>query len=107
MSTALRSASNEGLGVFHACSSKLPNLQALTKGLKREWEFMGTALKPFPACRMTHGAIELASAMAARTDRESVESITVAIRPACMNIVGTAVPNKFHPQYIVDAQFSM
>ena len=94
-------------GVFHAYSSKSPNLEALVKGLKVEWEFMGTALKPFPACRMTHGAIDLASAMAARSDQESVESITVAIRPSCVNIVGTAVPNKIHPQNIVDAQFSM
>ena len=94
-------------GVFHAYSSKSPNLQALTKGLKLEWEFMGTALKPFPACRMTHGAIDLASTMAASSDRESVQSITVAIRPACVNIVGTPVPNKIHPQNIVDAQFSM
>ena len=94
-------------GVFHAYSSKPPNLQALTKGLKLQWEFMGTALKPFPACRMTHGAIDLASAMAASSDREGVESIVVAIRPACVNIVGTPVPNKIRPQNIVDAQFSM
>ena len=94
-------------GIFHAYSSKSPNLEMLTNGLKLEWEFMGTALKPFPACRMTHGAIDLASAMAASSDRERVESITVAIRPACVNIVGTPVPNKVHPQNTVDAQFSM
>ena len=94
-------------GVFHAYSSKSPNLKALTKNLGLEWEFMGTALKPFPACRMTHGAMDLASSMAASTDREGVESITVTIRPACVDIVGTPVPNKIHPQNVVDAQFSM
>lgn len=94
-------------GVFHAYSSKPSNLKALTKNLGLEWDFIGTALKPFPACRMTHGAMDLASAMAASTDREGVESITVAIRPACVEIVGTRMPNKVHPQNIVDAQFSM
>ena len=95
------------LGFFHAFSSCLPDLEDLTKDLGTEWKFLGTALKPFAACRMTHGAIDLASDMASSSGPEEVESITVYIRKACINIVGLPNPNKIHPENIVDAQFSM
>ena len=97
------------LGFFRAYSPRTPDLEGLTKDLKKEWVFLGTALKPFPACRMTHGAIELCNGIATLTGRngDAVEKITVCIRNACISIVGLPVPNKIHPQNIVDAQFSI
>ena len=97
------------LGFFRAYSPRAPDLAGLTRDLKREWVFLGTALKPFPACRMTHGAIDLCSDMAASRGRDgdTVEKINVCIREACISIVGLPVANKIHPQNIVDAQFSI
>ena len=94
-------------GIFHAYSCREPDLELLVKDLKKQWFFTGTALKPFAACRMTHGAIDLASDLATSIGRDGVESITVTIRDGCWNIVGVPSSNKIHPQNIVDAQFSM
>lgn len=94
-------------GLFHAYSTRDPDLNALVKDLNHEWHFLGTALKPFAACRMTHGAIDMASRLARSVRLDGVEKITVTIRDGCYNIVGVPSPNKIHPQNIVDAQFSM
>lgn len=94
-------------GAFHAFSSRTPDLEGLTQHLGVDWQFLGTALKPFAACRMTHGAIDLASDIAASAGRENVDSITVSIRQECVNIVGLPAPNKIHPENIVEAQFSI
>ncbi|OJJ66107.1 hypothetical protein ASPBRDRAFT_429480 [Aspergillus brasiliensis CBS 101740] len=94
-------------GLFHAYSTRDPDLHALVKDLNHEWHFLGTALKPFAACRMTHGAIDIASQLARSVRLDGVEKITVTIRDGCYNIVGVPTPNKIHPQNIVDAQFSM
>lgn len=90
-------------GVFHAYSTREPDVDSLLKDLKKEWHFLGTALKPFAACRMTHGAIQLAGELASSIRRDGVDSITVTIRDGCFNIVGVPPPNKVHPQNIVDA----
>ena len=92
-------------GWFHSYSTKA-DLATITDKLGEEWCFTSTALKPFPACRMTHTSIEMAERLAKKQPGVGVESIAVAMHPVCFNIVGTPEPNKICPKNIVDAQFS-
>lgn len=95
-------------GVLHSFSATATT-EGLTEGLGSMWIFRETAVKPFPACRMTHSAIEVVSGIAkeAAEAGKVVERITVALSPGCFPIVGPAEPNKIHPKTVVDAQFSM
>jgi 2-methylaconitate cis-trans-isomerase PrpF/2-methylcitrate dehydratase PrpD len=86
--------------------SKNKNLKRLTRDLGKEWTFLRSALKPFPACRMTHGLIELAGKMHNTSNPEQVQQITLKLTPANYSIVGVPDPNKIRPQNVVDAQFS-
>jgi 2-methylaconitate cis-trans-isomerase PrpF/2-methylcitrate dehydratase PrpD len=97
-------------GFLHAYSPN-PNkdFRRLTAKLGTDWKFLGSSLKPFPACRMTHGFIEMAGDMgygiASNRDRP-IKSITLTLTPANHSIVGANVLNKIHPTNTVDAQFS-
>ena len=80
----------------------------LTRDFGLEWTFLTTALKPFPGCRMTHTAIEIAGSMCGtHVSSQGIEKVTVAIKPTMWNVVGVPLPNKIHPQNEVDAQFSI
>jgi 2-methylcitrate dehydratase PrpD len=89
--------------------SATPSTAGLADGLGSEWVFRTTAIKPFPACRMTHGAIELVSIVAEQTkgNGKTLEKITVALSPHCHTVVGLSNPNKVHPKVTVDGQFSI
>ncbi|KAI1427823.1 2-methylcitrate dehydratase [Xylaria sp. FL1777] len=79
----------------------------LTDNLGSEWIFRDTAIKPFPACRMTHSAIEAVSDVAKEATGKTVEHITVVLSPACYQLVGPPDANKIHPRTVVDGQFSV
>lgn len=94
-------------GFLHAYSDS-PRLEGLTDGLGNQWLFTATALKPYPACRMTHSAIEIAARVSAdNSPARMPKRIAVRLSPACYNIVGVPSPNKRHPKTTVDAQFSI
>ena len=91
------------------------DLKRLVDGLGEKWIFLQTSLKPFPACRMTHGIIEMGDELAKRkrktktggTDRvKDVRSVEIRLRTANMSLVGDPLPNKVHPVSEVDGQFS-
>uniref|UniRef100_L2FV62 MmgE/PrpD family protein n=1 Tax=Colletotrichum fructicola (strain Nara gc5) TaxID=1213859 RepID=L2FV62_COLFN len=104
-------------GASHAIEGKWGFLQAystkskaagLTEDLGSEWLFAATAMKPFPACRFTHTAIEITARVAAEAKSgELPQKITVWVNPSGYDIIGRPSPNKLHPETIVDAQFSM
>ncbi|KAI5917830.1 2-methylcitrate dehydratase [Camillea tinctor] len=93
-------------GALHSFSAS-SKTDGLIEGLGTDWIFRTTAIKPFPACRMTHSAIEVVSDTAKTAAGKSVERITVELSPGCYPIVGPPDPNKIHPKTIVDGQFSM
>ncbi|CAM1507617.1 Fc.00g072580.m01.CDS01 [Cosmosporella sp. VM-42] len=98
----------EGQWGFLQAYSDSPNLENLTEALGTEWIFTSTALKPFPACRMTHAAIEVTADMrSSHLDAEFPSRIVVRLSPVCFNIVGVPDINKQHPRTVVDAQFSI
>jgi len=90
---------------------------ALTHRLGEWWPSGDTAIKPYPSCRFTHGAIDAALDLRSRSTSETRARITRALRtgtklkvrlsPKAMQIVGEAAPNKRQPKNIVDAQFSV
>lgn len=91
------------------------SLARLVNGLGDTWSFLETSLKPFPACRMTHGVIEMADALSqkrrpnASSPKElidDVKSIEIRLSTSNMSLVGDRTPNKVHPKVEVDGQFS-
>ncbi|KAF2104216.1 2-methylcitrate dehydratase PrpD [Rhizodiscina lignyota] len=92
-------------GLLNAYGNSKAVPQVKIGPFKEHWMFVTSAIKPFPACRITHGQIELANEMRKKSNAE-VKSLTVWIGEGGYALVGTAVPNKTHPNNIVDAQFS-
>jgi 2-methylcitrate dehydratase PrpD len=98
------------MGFLNAYSPKEnKDLYWLLGELGSRWEFLETGLKPFPACRMTHGFIEHACRVGRDrgiTKASQVKSITLSLSPENVLVVGATLPNKIHPENMVDAQFS-
>lgn len=97
-------------GFLRAYSPKQDkDLARLTRELGTEWLFTETSLKPFPACRMTHGCIEMAGMMAISDDArgKEVAKMTVWVSSNNLSVVGQRTPNKLRPANTVDAQFSI
>lgn len=95
----------EGIfGLLKGYSSS-PKIENMVDGLGTEWIHVTTAIKPYPGCRMTHTAIDLASKW--RKQKSGlIKSLRLSLSPHCWMIVGRPLPNKIHPKNIVDAQFS-
>lgn len=87
---------------FEAC-----DLSLATRDLGTVWELMETAIKPFPACHFTHGAIDAALALAGDIDGTAVERITVRLPREVMPVVCEPEDNKKRPANSYDAQFSI
>ena len=91
------------------------DLQRLVEGLGHEWAWLSNALKPYPACRMTHAIIELAgnvhTAFAEQNGRaltaDDIEEITLWTPTSNFILVGDPTPNKIHPVNVIDGQFSL
>ncbi|RMZ23774.1 hypothetical protein D0859_12184 [Hortaea werneckii] len=96
---------------------------------KEGWEVGRSSLKPFPACRMTHGFIEMGGRLGEEWGRsrivdgavsaeagaalgrerplpEDIEGIELFMSPENFILIGDPTPNKRHPTNNIDAQFS-
>lgn len=98
-------------GLLHSYSST-GMVTGLIDDLGQQWCHSSTAIKPYPGCRATHGAIDLATKMRSTKTvedgkRTAVSRFTIGISSAIYPIVGAAVGNKIHPKNTVDAQFSI
>ncbi len=84
-------------------------VEMLTDGLGTTWKTIRTAIKPYPSCRLTHGAIDAARAAWAdpKLDVDAVKSITVSLPPEALPIVARSDDATVRPSSIVDAQFSV
>ena len=95
-------------GVLHGYTDD-PRPLALTDGLGERWLLAETGIKPYPACRLAHGAIDAAFAARARLDSDlpGDAAISLRISPEAYAIVAGEQANKRSPQNVVDAQFSV
>ncbi|WP_051288568.1 MmgE/PrpD family protein [Mycobacterium sp. URHD0025] len=94
-------------GLLHAYSDQ-PHPDRLVEDLGRTWLLEGTGIKPYPACRLTHGAIDAALQARRELGMNPAPDATVrlAISPTADQIVGGTDPRKRAPQNSVDGQFS-
>ena len=99
----------EGKHGFLVSYTGAPHPDALTQRLGEDWVLLQTAVKPYPSCRLTHGAVD--AALALRNSVPAAEraevSMCIDISPVAMQIVGGDLLNKRAPQNSVDAQFSV
>ena len=81
----------------------------LTAGLGSTWLLLQTAVKPYPSCRWTHGAIDAALSLRSEVPaRQRLDAhISVRLNPTAYTIVGEPQPQKIKPANTVDAQFSV
>ena len=76
--------------------------EAITRGLGSELRALATAFKPYPCCRFSHGAVDLALGLY----RDGIRPSTV--RSAHLRIYKTDILNYAHrPATPVDAQFCL
>ncbi|KAK5115284.1 hypothetical protein LTR62_001484 [Meristemomyces frigidus] len=107
----------EGKSGFLNAYTPNPNvsLRRLVGRLGEQWCWLTSSLKPYPACRMTHGFIELSgklhdgimsSTEVGILSADAVTSIQLKMTPANFMLVGDPTWNKRHPSNVIDAQFS-
>lgn len=98
------------MGFLQAYSPKADqDLYRLIKDLGSEWVWLNSSLKPYPACRMTHGFIELAGNIhtTRSVQASDVKRIEITMSPVNFLLIGDPTPNKIHPSNNIDAQFSV
>lgn len=83
------------------------DLTLATAGLGETWELLATAIKPFPTCHFSHGAIDAALALhdelSSPTD---IASIEVLLPEGVFKTICEPEANKRRPQNDYDAKFS-
>ncbi len=85
------------------------DIDAVTGGLGTRWHMLDIAVKPYPACHMTHAFVDCAAHL--RAERgiapDAIASIECFIHPREMPIVCEPRASKAAPQSEYDAQFSL
>lgn len=78
-------------------------------GLGEIWETMKIGVKPYPACRYTHAAVD--GLLALKRERgltvADIENITVGLHRNGITLVGAPLAEKRRARSVVDGQFSM
>lgn len=100
----------EGRSGFLHAYTETPEPAALTDALGSRWLLAQVAIKPYPACRLAHGAIDAALNVRGQlpgSDLAAGAALSLQISPRANEIVGGEAPNKRSPQNAVDAQFSV
>lgn len=89
--------------------SNHPKPERLTHGLGQDWVARQTGIKPYPSCRLTHGAVDAALALRELVPESELQaaSLVVTLSPKGFDIVGEPLPAKIAPRNVVDGQFSV
>ena len=89
--------------------SNAPRPDLLLERLGERWVLAETAIKPYPSCRLTHGAIDAVLSLRekAGADARARASFDVRLSPKAVQIVGEALPHKVRPRNVVEGQFSV
>jgi 2-methylcitrate dehydratase PrpD len=99
----------EGRDGFLQGYSRNPAPERLIEGLGESFEILRTAVKPHACCRYMQGPIDAILALIREHEIDSgqIERIEVSMLEAGWGIVCEPAKKKYHPESIVDAQFSM
>lgn len=89
--------------------SETPHLELITDSLGERWLLSSTGIKPYPACRLAHGAIDAALLLRDRLETVVPPAATFDVRvsPRAYQLVGLDEPGKTAPANTVDGQFSV
>jgi 2-methylcitrate dehydratase PrpD len=82
-----------------------PRPELAVDGLGERWRLLQTAIKPYPSCRYTHGAID--AALRLRAAFGPGGTVRLRISSYAHQIVGERTEQKLRPRNLVDAQFSV
>ena len=93
-------------GLYNTYGNDTKTRKTVKEPFIEYWEFLGTAIKPYPGCRITHGSIELADKIG-KMEKGPIKTVTVSLVKDFIPVVGEDKLNKRHPITIVDAQFSV
>jgi 2-methylcitrate dehydratase PrpD len=98
----------EGKHGFLRAYAPAPEPARVLQDLGATWELMLTGVKPYPSCRWGHAGIDAALALREEYGLRAadIESATLGISRAGMQLVGAPAEKKSNPSNIVDAQFS-
>ncbi len=85
------------------------NVERVTSDLGRHWHMLEIAMKPYPACHMTHAFIDCAESLRgeAGVNPDTIDAIECFIHPREMPIVCEPRASKLVPQTDYDAKFSL
>lgn len=99
----------EGRDGFLHAYSRNPVPERLTAGLGQTYEILRTAVKPHACCRYMQGPIDGVLALVGEHNLQptQIRRIEIAVLEAGWGIVADPPAQKYHPENVVDAQFSM
>jgi 2-methylcitrate dehydratase PrpD len=99
----------EGRDGFLQGYSRRPVPELLTENLGKSFEILHTAVKPHACCRYLQGPIDAILEVMRQNELRSdqIQRIEVAVLEAGWDIVAEPRQKKYHPESVVDAQFSM
>jgi 2-methylcitrate dehydratase PrpD len=97
-------------GLFNIFGGKYTDwvdLTDISTGLGTVWELLDTAIKPFPTCHFTHGAIDAALALRDRCPADRIERIEIRVPEQVFQVICAPEANKRRPKNDYDAKFSV
>jgi len=86
-----------------------PRPEMATAGLGTVYETMNIGMKPYPACRYTHAAVDglLALSKEKGWSPDDIIDVTVGLHRNGITLVGAPLADKKRPRSVVEGQFSM
>ena len=95
-------------GLLHGYTDDA-QVEKATAGLREVWETMRIGVKPYPACRYTHAAVDGLLDLVREQDlkAEEITKITVGLHRNGITLVGAPQDEKRRVRTIVGGQFSM
>lgn len=99
----------EGKAGFLRAYAPRPVFDNAVKRLGQVYETMAIAVKPYPACRYSHAAIDALVELRATNDIDprEIESVEIGLPRTGWKLIGDPEEDKHRPENVVDGQFSM
>jgi len=82
---------------------------AITRGLGKEWEVLGVAIKPYPVCHLIHACADAALLLRKKHQLtpDRIAKVTALVPKETLHLIAEPVANKLRPASEYDAKFSV
>lgn len=99
----------EGKDGFLNSYAPNPVPERVLENLGKVYETLAIAIKPYPACRYSHAAIDAIKTLRTKNpiDVKEIQDVEIGLPRTGWNIIGSPQTEKQHPENVVDGQFSM